>query len=452
MSITSTIFLFCFLPIALVLYYIVGKRVKEYVLLFVSLFFYACGSAEFLVVFLIAVSLTVCLGRLLFALDDSKVLYRRLILTAGILLNASLLVFCKYSTRFDLLPLGLSFFTFKAISYLADIYKIVISDMPVVHDALYLSFFGQIQAGPLSRYEEMKYDASFNKFSEGVFRFFIGFAKKILLADTLSKISTEIFSAGADSLTLSYAWLGAIAYSLELFFDFAGYSDMAIGLTKMFGYDCRENFIYPYMTESVSKFWRRWHITLSEWFRDYVYIPLGGSRTSRKWQVYFNLLVVWVLTGIWHGTSGNFILWGLGYFVLISFERLTGLPNKFKSRFGKIIYRVFSLIFIIIEWVMFRSSGISAGIQYIKHMIVPTANSLSDFRALFIIKEYGIFLAVSILLCFPIYPMLEKNFEDGSKKELLFNAISLVIVFVCFIMALSFVISGQNNPFAYANF
>lgn len=453
MSITSTLFLFIFLPITLAAYYLLRNKCEEYILVAASLVFYALGSVKYLLVFVIAAALTIVLGRILGHLDDSKKSSRLIVLILSVIANASLLCFYKFSDGL-LLPLGISFYTFKAISYLADVYtgKITLANVPVIHDALYLTFFAQIQSGPLSRYDELKQSFSFDRFSNGAFRFLIGFGKKILIADTLSKITAEIFSADASSLSISYAWLGAVAYSLELLFDFAGYSDMAIGLTKMFGYDCRENFIYPYMTESVSRFWRRWHVTLSEWFRDYIYIPLGGSRTKSKWRIYLNLLIVWLTTGLWHGVTLNFILWGLGYFVMIAFERLTGLPDRIKSRFGKIIYRIFTLVYIVMEWVIFRSESLADGFGYIKHMFVPNPNRLSDLRTLFLLKEYGLFLAAALILCFPVYPLLEKKLKDNSVKKTIFETVTFIIAAIAFILALSFVIAGLNNPFAYANF
>lgn len=471
MSITSIIFLFCFLPISLATYYIVPDKSKEYVLLFISLFFYACGSTEYLILFVLAISMTVGIGRLLAHISIEHKCIRCLLLILGITLNASILIYYKYfgatlyilNNIFNLdilipqgvLPLGISFFTFKAISYLSDIYsnKVIVENTPIVHDALYLSFFAQIQSGPISRYNEMQeHQFSFSHFSDGTFRFLIGFSKKILLADVLSKITNEIFSSEFSSFTMGFAWLGAISYSLELYFDFAGYSDMAIGITKMFGYDCHENFIYPYMTESISKFWRRWHISLSEWFRDYIYIPLGGSKNSQRWRTYFNLLIVWLLTGIWHGYHKNFIIWGLGYFVLISFERITGLPERLTSRLAKLLYRGFSLFCIMVEWVIFRADSLTNGVNYIKRLFIPNINPLTHSRTLLLLQEYGLFIIVGIILCFPIFPYLEKKVSDNIKYKLVFNCITFCIVIISFVLALSFVISGQNNPFAYANF
>ncbi|MCM1047181.1 MAG: MBOAT family protein [Clostridiales bacterium] len=358
--------------------------------------------------------------------------------------------------RKQLLPLGISFFTFKAVSYLVDVYKgkIELHKYSPMHDALYLSFFAQVQSGPITRYGD-SFQASKiernNLFSDGVWRFLIGFNKKILLANVLSKITSEIFSTGFENFSTAYAWLGAICYSLQLFYDFAGYSDMAIGISEMFGYKCIENFDYPYMTESVTKFWRRWHISLSQWFRDYIYIQMGGSRTKHKYQVYINLFVVWILTGLWHGTSWNFVAWGLGYFVLIAFERITGLPDKFKSKFLKGVYRVFSLIFISCQWVLFKSDGIVSGLRFIKRMFIPTFNYVANRRALFLIKDYFIFILFAVALCFPVIPWIRAKMKTEHGQILYDTLVGIVIVFL-FVWSLSYVVAGQNNPFAYANF
>ena len=469
MSITSLLFLFIFLPLSLVIYYISSDRVKEYVLLGISLLFYAMGSIEYLFLFMIAVAVTVIIGR---TIDRcNKLIHKRILLILGIAANAGMLLYFKYtnfalttwgqitSTEVTLkeimLPLGISFFTFKAISYLVDVYKGKAKlDKNPVHDALYLSFFAQIQSGPITRYDSMSKTDEDKKelFCDGVMRFVIGFNKKVLIANVLSNISTDVFGTSLDTFSTSFAWLGSICYSLQLFFDFAGYSDMAIGISEMFGYKCMENFNYPYMTESVSKFWRRWHISLSEWFRDYVYFPIGGSRTKRKWQVYINLLVVWLLTGIWHGAAWNFIVWGLAYFVVISFERLTGLPQRFKSLAGKTIYRILALLFINFNWVLFNSANISDGLEYIKSMVVYRSNELTVNRTLFLLNDYAVFIVIALILCFPVVPWLEKRLAGKKVLSRIFETAEIIVIAAAFILAISFVVAGQNNPFAYANF
>ena len=242
----------------------------------------------------------------------------------------------------------------------------------------------------------------------------------------LSNITSEIFSAPFENFSVAYAWLGAICYSLELFFDFSGYSDMAIGITKMFGYNCPENFNFPYMAESVSKFWRRWHITLGAWFRDYIYIPAGGSRVG-KVRLLFNLLLVWALTGIWHGSAWNFVFWGLGYFVVIAFEKYTGLPEKITSKVGQVLYRIGMLLFINFQWVIFRSDSLLNALRFIKRMFICGANPLADTRTLFLLKDYGVFILAAIVLSFPIVPWLEKQWESNEK---VYNVIQTVLMCV----------------------
>lgn len=469
MSMTSMLFLFMFLPLSLAIYYMSSKSVKEYVLLAISLLFYSLCSIDYIVLFMIAITMTVLIGRAINRVESKS--WKCSLLVIGIVINAGLLIYYKYSdfalstwgsitsTAVQLkglaLPLGISFFTFKAISYLTDIYRgtATLSDNPI-HDALYLSFFPQVQSGPLSRYNELtrRSDIDISLFSDGVFRFLIGFSKKVLIANVLSKITTEIFAAPLESFSMLYAWVGSICYSLQLLFDFAGYSDMAIGISEMFGYSCMENFNYPYMTESVTKFWRRWHISLGQWFRDYIYIPMGGSRTKAKWRIYLNLLVVWLLTGIWHGAAWNFVVWGLGYFVAIAFERLTNLPGRLKHKWTKAIYRVLTLLFINFQWVLFNSKDLLSGLKFIKRMIVYRQNELADFRAAFLLKDYWFFIVAAILLCFPIIPWLDKKLHGKKVLHALFEVATALITIAAFIWSVSFVVAGLNNPFAYANF
>ena len=470
MSITSMTFLFMFLPIALALYFFVDNKMKELFLLVLSLIFYAIGSVEYFVLFSFAVLSAVLIARGISRCSDKKV--KKVLLVVGITINVALLGYYKYGSRLLIwenlssggatikdiaLPMGISFFTFKSISYLVDVYKekVVLSANPL-NDALYLSIFTQIQSGPLSRYNDMNYDVqkkfNFSLFSNGAYRFIVGFCKKILIANVLSKITIEIFHAPFETLSTSYAWLGSICYSLQLFFDFSGYSDMAIGMTEMFGYKCPENFNYPYITDSVSKFWRRWHITLSNWFRDYIYIPLGGSRNNNKFRVYFNLFVVWILTGVWHGASWNFIVWGIGFFVVIAFEKMFDLPGRLKSKLGKIIYRVFSLVFINIQWVLFNSTDLQSGIRFIKRMVLPYANDLTNMRTLFLIREYGFFIIVAIILSVPTVPTISHRLKKYNTLYTVYKILMAVIVLSAFIWSISFVVAGQNNPFTYANF
>lgn len=469
MAINNLIFIFVFLPVCTGLYYLLKDNFKPLALFVISLLFFAFNSPGFLIIFIILLVANVALGRCINSPKSSKAL-KTALLVSGIVLDASVLVFYKYiglilpDTSFAadnsflsgllLFPVGLSFFTFKEISYLCDVYtgKIKLGN-DATKDILYISFFPQLQSGPISRYSDMEFERSISLVSEGVYRFLTGFCKKVLIADVLSKVTNEIFNADISVISAPYAWLGAICWSLELYYDFSGYSDMAIGISNIFGYKCPENFSYPYTTDSISKFWRKWHITLGSWFRDYIYIPMGGSRCNNKWRVYVNLLVVWLVTGFWHGISLNFFLWGIGYFVLISFEKLTGLPDRFKHTFAKIIYRIFVLFCIILLWVVFRCSDMSTCGEYIFHMLSPSAgNPEYDIRFAYLLKSYGIFIVSGIALSTPIIPFISRKADNCKPLRIIKTIISPVVIFSLFILALSFVSSGINNPFAYANF
>ncbi len=376
MAFTDLFFLFSFLPVSLAAYYFAKENIREYVLLAVSLVFYACGSFAHLGLFCGAVAVNILLGQLLSAscpggASESAArnrLLRKALLFTGVLFDVSLLVFYKYIRTDTGLPLGISFFTFKALSYLADTYagRAGEGNHPV-RAALYLSFFPQVQSGPLSRYRDMQRKGSL--FSEGACQFIHGFAKKALLADSLGHIPAETFAARPDSMSTAYAWLGAVCYSLQLYYDFSGYSDMAAGISKMFGYSCPRNFQYPYLADSVAAFWRKWHMTLGAWFRDYIYLPLGGSRVSSKGLLYRNLFAVWMLTGIWHGAGWKFVFWGFVYFLCIAFEKTKGLPQTIHSRPGRALYRILTLLIVVFQWVIFRSQGLRAGIRYAWTMV-----------------------------------------------------------------------------------
>jgi len=471
-TVSGLLFMIVFLPVSLGLYYISTDRAKEYVLLAVSLFFYAVGSADYFVLFVFSVFMTVILGRSISRTE--KTALRKLFLVLGILLNVSFLGFFKYyAPAVDLLnssfnagitlknyalPLGISVYCFKAISYLCDVYnrKVELSAEPV-HDALYMSFFAQIQSGPMSRYSELtrvETDARRELFFEGVYRFLVGFNKKILLSGMLVRVSSEVFNAPADKTSTSFVWLGALCNVLQLYFDFSGYSDMAIGISGMFGYRCMENFNYPFMSKSVGEFWRRWHISLGMWFKDYIYIPMGGSRTKYKIGVYFNLLVVWILTGIWHGTSKSYIFWGIGCFLAIAFERLTGYPKKFKSKIMKEIYRLFVDFYFGLTLVIFTTAETGGLVNFLKKMFIPTGNTFGDARANILLNEYLVFIIIGIVMCFPIVPYFNKKFEgeDNKVKKTVFDTVVGVLTITFFVLAISMVSGGFSNPFAYANF
>ncbi|MDD3926872.1 MAG: MBOAT family protein, partial [bacterium] len=350
MLFSSSVFIFLFLPVTILVYYalIKNRPLQNILLLIVSLLFYAWGEPWFVFVMIGSIISNWFFGLLIDKHRDSPAKVKFL-LVAMLAFNLSVMFIFKYlvfalvningllKTHITVpditLPIGISFFTFQAMSYVLDVYRkkgdVQINPLNV---GLYISFFPQLIAGPIVRYQTIAEmingrKENFDDFSQGVCRFIVGLAKKILLANTLALVADKAFSLPAGELSVTFAWLGAIAYAFQIFFDFSGYSDMAIGLGKMFGFHFDENFNYPYISKSVSEFWRRWHISLGTWFRDYVYFPLGGSRVTSRGRLVLNLFIVWLLTGIWHGANWTLIIWGLYYFVFITTEKLTGLDS-----------------------------------------------------------------------------------------------------------------------------
>ena len=481
MSLTDSVFIFAFLPISLIGVFL-PHIVQRFFLLGLSLFFYACGSPDYFFLFICLVCVNTLLAYLISfnpAAGSQKTIRGRALLVLGILINVLVLFYYKYTaftftwindifhTDFEvpklLLPLGISFFTFKSISLLADAYngKICLKKDPS-YVALYLSFFGQITSGPIARYNEFyQYDFGgkvdlkgfCDRFSRGGYLYLRGFCKKILLANTLSLIVTEIFSADPAEGSMPYLWLGAIAFSLQLYYDFSGYSDMAIGIGHMYGIHCEENFNYPYCSKSISEFWRRWHISLGTWFKNYIYFPMGGSRVGSKARLYFNLFIVWLLTGIWHGANWTFIFWGLAYFVFIAFEKGLDIPNRFRTKAGRAFYHLFTLLIVNFQWVIFNSESLSKGLRYILYMFRPGGSPLASARVLVLLQEYGLLLLAALLFTVPVIPWL-KAFAARRGKAIRYTteALMALALILLFIFAVSFVIAGQNNPFLYGNF
>ena len=358
-----------------------------------------------------------------------------------------------------LLPIGISFFTFQAISYVLDVYyERGEVQKNLLNVGLYISFFPQLVAGPIVRYNTIAKEINHRKentedFAMGVERFFIGFCKKILLANQFAQIADIPFAVSTQGMVMGadLAWIGAIAYSLQIFFDFSGYSDMAIGLGRMFGFHFNENFHFPYFANSVSDFWRRWHISLGSWFRDYVYIPLGGSRVSTK-RLVWNLFAVWFLTGIWHGANWTFLVWGLFYFVLITFEKLTGLPEKINPLWGRILYRMMVLTAVIGGWVVFRSESMGDAYRYVKVMFGLGDLGIRDSRAVFCLREYWVFWLVGVYLCFPIGGLIKNKISKFLWIQKVFEIIRPFLVTFLFCVAVTYLIVSDYNPFIYFNF
>ena len=470
MLFSSNLFLFLFLPAVLGVYYLLDRKFRNPFLLLASLVFYAWGTGKFVVMMVASALLNYVSALLLNRLQSS--LWRKLCLAVIIVLNLSVLFVYKYLDffiininllGFDLplqhiaLPLGISFFTFQAMSYSLDVYmgraKVQKNPLNVV---LYVSFFPQLVAGPIVRYQtiaaQIRYrQENFDDFSEGVRRFILGFAKKIILSNNMALVADAVFADTERSV--AYAWMGAIAYSFQIFFDFSGYSDMAIGLGKMFGFHFLENFDYPYISASVSEFWRRWHISLGQWFRDYVYFPLGGSRVKNKGRLVFNLFVVWALTGIWHGASWNFVFWGLMYFLLLTFEKLTGIPEKLKSTWSKAGYRVFTLLCVIVGWVFFRAETMGAGVAFLADMTGLSGNSMLCSGAVRDFFQYRWFFLGALLCSTPIFRICkDRLFRYNTSLGTATDFLSVPVYLFLLIWSVSYIMIGSHNPFIYFNF
>lgn len=418
MVFSSLIFLFFFLPAALFCYYIVPQkfiRARNAVLLLFSLFFYFYGEPR-----LIGILIFSILMNYLFGLSMRST-YRKPLLILCVIANLSLLGVFKYLNFFIstadslfglgipvpdiVMPIGISFYTFQALSYVIDVYR---REVPPQHNpfslALYVSMFPQLIAGPIVRYHDVNVQLavrkhSFAQFSEGISRFLFGLSKKVLLSNVFAQIADGVFKYAPNELSAAGAWMGAIGYTLQIYFDFSGYSDMAIGLGKMFGFAFLENFNYPYISKSVTEFWRRWHISLSTWFRDYVYIPLGGNRCSPARHI-FNLLAVWTLTGFWHGANWTFMAWGLYFGVLLILEKkfLAGLVTRLPS----VLQHVYALFFIVIGWVFFRSDSMGLAVQYIGSMFTSGV-PLNRFVIEYLVRFWP-YLLFGVVLSVPIFP------------------------------------------------
>ena len=476
MVFSSLIFLFAFLGVVLAGYYLMKPlpiMFRNFWLFLVSIFFYAWGEPKFFIIMLGSILLNYIFGIAIDKYRDSKGVKWLLAVAVGS--NLLVLFIFKYlsfsvgivnSILGDvlkvpgiLLPIGISFFTFQAISYVVDVYykRGEVQTNPL-NVGLYIAFFPQLVAGPIVRYDTVSKQIKERKetieyFAIGVERFMIGFCKKVFLSNTFAQIADVTFEtvAGGPNIGADLAWLGAIAYSLQILFDFSGYSDMAIGLGKMFGFHFNENFNYPYAAASVSDFWRRWHISLSSWFRDYVYIPLGGSRVSRG-RLVFNLFVVWSLTGVWHGANWTFILWGLFYFVLLTFEKLTGLPKCLKKTWMRVSYRILTLLMIVGGWILFRSATWQDGYRYFRMLVGLGERGLHDTRVVFYLREYWIFWVAGIVLCIPLKDYWNRLCERYSVLSKVWGVLKPFLLTGVFVISITYLIVNDYNPFIYFNF
>ena len=457
------------LPITLLLYFLSkNSTYRNTVLLIVSLLFYAWGEPKWIFVMLLTVSVNYVCG-LLMAKTTKKPL-RTLYMLLGVSLSVGFLFYFKYcgfvldtwtnitgfSHTFEapVLPIGISFYTFQVLTYTIDVYRGKTTYQKSFFNLLlYISFFPQLIAGPIVNYKDIeaqlgKRTITTNQFYEGFLRFLIGLNKKILIANTCGELTEKLIAAGEFSV--AGAWIFALAYTLQIYFDFSGYSDMAIGIGKMFGFHFLENFNYPYRSKSITEFWRNWHISLGSFFRDYVYIPLGGNRLGMPRQI-LNIFIVWMLTGIWHGASWNFVVWGVYYGVLLILEKLFFL--KIKEKLPAILNIVTTLFLVIIGWILFYYIDLGDGLNHLKIMFGFSGQSLSNPASVYYGKHYAAFLAAGVFASFPWKNLLSKWFSKENKS---ISAIAFygkpVAVTLLFFVALSLLVGQSYNPFLYFRF
>lgn len=464
MVFNSVVFLFCFLPLALLLYYIAPGRAKNAVLLLESLVFYCWTGIEFLPLIACLVVFNYLWGLLTSA---ARAKLRAVLPLAAVLVNLGVLVYFKYANFLidtlnqlaslqlaeleigDVLPLGISYYIFKIISYEVDVYtgKVEAERNPLTF-AAYVLFFPQLIVGPIVKYRDMAPQlhkmsgrCTLPQIEHGVELFVFGLAKKVILADSIGALWTDIIGSGGVGLaavSTPLAWLGILAYSLQLYFDFAGYSEMSNGLAAMLGFDCAANFDLPYIAGSITEFWRRWHISLSSWFRDYIYIPLGGNRKGQGRQL-FNMLLVWAATGIWHGASWNFICWGLYYFVLLTIEKLFLLRYLKK---GKVWPHMYTLFFVVLGWGIFTANQPGAPLGLLLQKLFVPQGGISPVYSL---RNYGVLLALGCVCSSPLPRWLW-----GKVSRIL--PLKIVLFVLLTLLCIAYVVAATNATALYANF
>lgn len=465
MVFSSSIFIFYFLPIVLAGYYLVRDKYKNYFLLFASLFFYFWGEEKNVLIIILSILINYISGLLVSYFNEKS--YKRIMLILAVVLNIGLLFYYKYTNFFinsinnlintDIfvkqiaLPIGISFFTFQGLAYVIDLYwgNVEVQKNPM-KIALYICLFPQLIAGPIVRYKDVaaqidKREESVDKFATGIFRFVVGLAKKIILSNGVGIIVDEIFNVPYNEHAVLTAWLGILCYTLQIYFDFSGYSDMAIGLGKMFGFDFLENFDLPYVSTSITEFWRRWHISLSSFFKDYVYIPLGGSRQGN---VYWHIFIVFALTGLWHGAAWNFVVWGLwhGFFRIV--EKLWS-KHPVNFIIPKIFKYIVTMLIVMIGWVMFRSDTLGYAIGFVGRMFGLNAPAQVYYQTGYYVDLYRIFIIVlSIASSLGIFRILNERLMKNNHYIVMRNCVTIMLMFVC----IMYVMNATYNPFIYFRF
>lgn len=461
MVFSSAIFLFCFLPILILTYFICPAKGKNYVLLAFSLIFYAFGGPKYLAVLLFVVLADYIGARLIEKHRDKA----KKILIAVIAVNLAVLVFYKYTMFFlenlsllfqtnleffeVIMPIGISFYTFQSMSYVIDVYRREVAvQKNYLLLLLYVSLFPQLVAGPIVRYQTIEHEIHNRKsfiddVCYGIERFILGFAKKIIIANQMGMLADIVFDEG--TIYTPVAWLGAIAYMFQIYFDFSAYSDMAIGLGRIFGFHFLENFNFPYMSKSIKEFWSRWHISLSTWFRDYVYIPLGGNRRGPK-RLFINMGIVWAMTGFWHGAEWTFLFWGLYYFVFLAIEKFI-IKDKM-DKIPTVLRHIGTLLIVLIGWALFRAENIGAFVDMVGTMFSFNFDAMGLAEARLYIETYFVYFIAAIIFSTPIYYKICDRFD----KRAVFAVIKYGGLLVLMVVSVMFLAHSSYNPFIYFRF
>ena len=462
----SQIFIFLFLPLCLIFYYLLPKFFRNSVLLLFSVFFYAWGEIQYLSLIFFSILFNYIIGLLI-----AKWNRKQLILAVGIIVNLSSLLYYKYLGFFasifhiDLeanlknmvLPLGISFYTFHSISYLIDIYrKKAIAQKNLIKMGLYIVNFPQLVAGPIVRYHDVENQLSFrnhtiNRFINGASLFIVGLSKKVIIANTLGEMADAMFRANIDYINSFQVWIGVLAYTLQIYFDFSGYSDMAIGLGRMFGFEFKKNFNFPYISKSIKEFWRRWHISLSNWFRDYVYIPLGGNKGSNG-RTAMNLFAIFILCGLWHGASVNFLIWGLYHGAFLALER--GAFGRAISRLNPVFQNTYMWLVVMVGWVFFRSDDFKMAINIIKKMFSFQSSNMVSVDVNSFINSFFVFiLIIAILFALKIpYKIYFYLIKRNAFSFQIIKTTGYVTLILLFLICIADIVSNNYNPFIYYRF
>lgn len=470
MVFSSIFFIFTFLPLTLISYYLSPKNFRNFIFLVASLIFYAWGEPVYIFLMIFSIIANYILGRTMHYFNINQHHKSRLfVFIMTLILNVALLGFFKYYDFFveninilwklDIpykklaLPIGISFYTFQILSYIIDVYreKVEVQEN-LISFALYVTMFPQLVAGPIVRYSDIdaqlyERSYSFSKFGEGAGRFIQGLGKKVLLANNIGALWNTVSAMDISQASVLSVWLGIIAFTFQIYFDFSGYSDMAIGLGKIFGFEFIENFRHPYASSSITDFWRRWHISLGTWFREYIYIPLGGNRCSILKQ-FRNIFIVWMLTGLWHGASWNFVVWGLYYGFILFFEKL--FLKEILDKLPVFFSRIYCMLIVIVGWVFFAIEDIAAAKNYLFTMFGKGTNPLVDSTGIYYLTSYALLLIIMVIISGPRFSSIFVKSDIPSGKFQ--KNFGIIIHIAIFIISTAYLITETYNPFLYFRF